>query len=47
MLTPEKLDKETLFSLPVLGKLNLYQEDVEQLFEQTESVKTRLEGLSS
>jgi HD-like signal output (HDOD) protein len=47
MLTPEKLDKETLFSLPILGKLNLYQEDVEQLFEQTESVKTRLEGLSS
>ncbi len=46
MLTPEKLDKETLFSLPVLGKLNLYPDDVEKIFEQTESVKSRLEGLS-
>ncbi len=47
MLTPDKLDKETLFALPVLGKLNLYQDDVEKIFEQTESVKVRLEGLSS
>ncbi len=47
MLTPDKLDKETLFALPVLGKLNLYQEDVEKIYEQTESVKVRLEGLSS
>ena len=46
MLTPDKLDKETLFSLPVLVKLNLYLEDVEKIFEQTESVKARLEGLS-
>lgn len=47
MLTPDKFDKETLFALPVLGKLNLYQEDVEKIYEQTESVKVRLEGLSS
>ncbi|MBL1321077.1 MAG: HDOD domain-containing protein [Methylophaga sp.] len=47
MLTPEKLDKETLFALPVLAKLNLYQDDVEKIYEQTESVKVRLEGLSS
>jgi len=47
MLTPEKLDKETLFALPVLAKLNLYQDDVEKIFEQTEIVKARLAGLSS
>ena len=47
MLTPDKLDKETLFALPVLSKLNLYQDDVEKIYEQTESVKVRLEGLSS
>jgi HD-like signal output (HDOD) protein len=47
MLMPEKLDKETLFDLPVLSKLNLYQEDVEKIFEQTERVKERLEGLLS
>ncbi|PHS33569.1 MAG: HDOD domain-containing protein [Methylophaga sp.] len=47
MLTPEKLDKETLFALPVLAKLNLYQDDVEKIFGQTEKVQQRLEGLSS
>jgi HD-like signal output (HDOD) protein len=47
MLTPDKLDKETLFALPVLAKLNLYQDDVDKIFEQAESVQVRLEGLSS
>ncbi len=47
MLTPEKLDKETLFVLPALTTLNLYQDEVESLLKQTDTIKTRLEGLSS
>lgn len=47
MLTPEKLDKETLFVLPALARLNLYQDEVENLLNQTDAIKARLEGLSS
>lgn len=47
MLTPERLDEDTLFALPVLEKLNLYPDDVQKIYQQTESVKARLEGLSS
>tara|TARA_R110001583_G_scaffold177418_2_gene332597 strand:- start:98353 stop:99216 length:864 start_codon:yes stop_codon:yes gene_type:complete len=47
MLTPEKLDKDTLFILPALTTLNLYQDEVEKLLNQTDTIKARLEGLSS
>lgn len=47
MLTPDKLDKETLFMLPALTTLNLYQDEVESLLNQTDAIKARLEGLSS
>jgi HD-like signal output (HDOD) protein len=47
MLTPELLDKETLFVLPELMILNLYQDEVEQLLNQTDVIKGRLEGLLS
>lgn len=47
MLTPEKLDKETLFVLPALATLNLYQDEVDSLLSQTDAIKARLEGLSS
>ena len=47
MLTPEKLDKETLFMLPALTTLNLYQDEVDNLLNQTDVIKARLEGLSS
>ena len=46
MLTPEKLDKETLFILPGLTTLNLYQDEVENLLKQTDVIKIRLAGLS-
>ncbi|MFT7414410.1 MAG: HD-like signal output (HDOD) protein [Methylophagaceae bacterium] len=47
MLMPERLDKETLFILPALSTLNLYQDEVEKLLNQTDAIKARLEGLSS
>jgi len=47
MLKPENLDREILLSLPALTTLNLYQDEVESLLSQTETVKARLEGLSS
>ena len=47
MLDPEALDEDTLFSLPVLSTLNLYQDEVEGLLAKNETVKARLEGLSS
>lgn len=47
MLTPELLDKETLFVLPDLSTLNLYQDEVDKLLSQTDAIKARLEGLSS
>lgn len=47
MLTPEHLDIETLLTIPVLGTLNLYQDEVEKILEQTDNIKGRLEGLSA
>lgn len=47
MLDPEFMSKEELLSLPVLSTLNLYQDEIENLLEQTDTVKGRLEGLSS
>lgn len=47
MLTPEQFDKETLFMLPALTTLNLYQDEMENLLNQTDVIKARLEGLSS
>jgi HD-like signal output (HDOD) protein len=47
MLTPEVIDKKTLLTIPVLNTLNLYQDEVEKILQQTENVKGRLEGLSS
>tara|TARA_R110002049_G_scaffold301732_1_gene494068 strand:- start:923 stop:1786 length:864 start_codon:yes stop_codon:yes gene_type:complete len=47
MLTPDKLDKETLFSLPALTTLNFYQDEVDTLLSQTDAIKARLKGLSS
>ncbi|MFW5451573.1 MAG: HDOD domain-containing protein [Methylophagaceae bacterium] len=47
MLMPERLDKETLLTLPALATLNLYQDEAEALLDQTEIIKARLEGLSS
>jgi hypothetical protein len=47
MLTPEIIDKNTLLTIPVLNTLNLYQDEVEKILQQTENVKGRLEGLSS
>ncbi|HEC58476.1 hypothetical protein LCGC14_0809320 [marine sediment metagenome] len=47
MLTPELLDKETLFVLPELTTLNLYQDEVDHLLNQTDAIKGRLEGLLS
>lgn len=47
MLTPELLDKETLFVLPDLSTLNLYQDEVDKLLSQTDAIRARLEGLSS
>tara|TARA_R110002050_G_scaffold57423_3_gene129051 strand:+ start:190623 stop:191486 length:864 start_codon:yes stop_codon:yes gene_type:complete len=47
MLTPEKLDQDTLFILPGLTTLNLYQDEVEDLLNQIDVIKARLEGLSS
>ncbi len=47
MLTPELLDKETLFVLPDLSTLNLYQDEVDKLLSQTAAIRARLEGLSS
>ncbi len=46
MLTPDQFDKETLLTLPALTTLNLYQDDVENLLNQTDEIKARLEGLS-
>lgn len=47
MLDPEVLDKETLLGLPVMGTLNLYQDEVEKLLSHAEGVQGQLEGLSS
>jgi len=47
MLTPERVDKETLFILPALATLNLYQDEVENLLNHTDVIKARLGGLSS
>lgn len=47
MLTPEKLDKETLFTLPAFSTLNIYQDEVEELLAKTDAIKGRLEGMSS
>jgi len=47
MLDPDSFDKEVLLALPVFETLNLYQDEVEALLEQTDTVKARLEGLSS
>ena len=47
MLTPDKLDKEILFTLPAFSTLNIYQDEVEELLAKTDDVKARLEGLSS
>lgn len=47
MLNPELVEKETLFVLPALTTLNLYQDEVDTLLNQTETIKVRLEGLSS
>lgn len=47
MLTPECLDKDILLGLPAFSVLNIYQDEVEELLAKTDSVKSRLEGLSS
>lgn len=47
MLTPDKLDKETLFALPAFSTLNIYQDEVEELLDKTDAIKARLEGMSS
>ncbi|OUR64316.1 hypothetical protein A9Q79_07720 [Methylophaga sp. 42_25_T18] len=47
MLQPEELDKDSLFALPVMGTLNLYQDEVEELLTYSEAVQGRLEGLST
>jgi len=47
MIDPESFDREVLMALPVFESLNLYQDEVETLLSQTDSVKARLEGLSS
>ena len=47
MLTPDKLDKETLLSLPAFSTLNIYQDEVEELLAKTDAIKARLEGMAS
>ena len=47
MLQPEELDKDSLFALPVMATLNLYQDEVEALLAHSEAVQGRLEGLST
>lgn len=47
MLNEDVLDRDTLLAMPVLATLNLYQDEIEKLLEQTEIIKGRLEGLSA
>jgi HD-like signal output (HDOD) protein len=47
MIFPDDLDKDMLYTVPVLTTLNLYQDEVDKLLEKTDAVKGRLEGLSS
>lgn len=47
MLEPQRMEQEALYSLPVLAALNLYQDEVESLLGQTETIKQRLQGLSA
>lgn len=47
MLSPENTEQENLLALPELATLNLYQDEVEVLLEQTETITQRLQGLSA
>ncbi len=47
LLSPDEMDKDNLFSLPVMTNLNLYQDELEKILGQTETIKARLNGLSS
>jgi HD-like signal output (HDOD) protein len=47
MLSPDTLDKDTLFSLPVMSTLNLYQDELEKILNQTDTITSRLNGLAS
>ncbi len=47
MLSPETLDKDSLFSLPVMTTLNLYQDELEKILDKSETITARLNGLSS
>ncbi len=45
MLNPDKFNKDALLSLPVFEALNLYQDELETLLMNTESVSGKLEGM--
>ncbi len=47
MLNPDQLSQEELTSSPVFATLNLYQDEIETLLNQTGNIKERLEGLQS
>lgn len=47
MLESDKIDKESLYALPALTTLNLYQDEVESLLNKVDEIKQRLQGLSS
>ncbi len=47
MLESDSNDKDSLFALPALTTLNLYQDEVESLLNNVDDIKQRLEGLSS
>lgn len=47
MLEPDKIDKDSLYVLPALTTLNLYQDEVESLLNKVDEIKQGLEGLSS
>jgi len=47
MLRPEEMPKEKLLELEALGSLNLYADEVEDLLEKTDIVKSSMEVMSS
>ncbi|MDF1588778.1 MAG: HDOD domain-containing protein [Gammaproteobacteria bacterium] len=47
MLGSDKIDKASLYTLPELTILNVYQDEVESLLNKVDEIKQGLEGLSS
>lgn len=47
MLSPETVNKERLLTLPAMVTLNLYQDEIEKLLNQSDVISGRLEGLSA